>query len=263
MKRMIVIGLISALFCSSCNELSSSTVTKNSFYDAIENKYSEGCIRIPNGIYKIQSKINYHYGSGEANGFVNNIIFAEINNMNVTKLNQQFEGLVFNFLFNSVVSYIGNYNYDGKTKYEETIRTVKHIDDGLINEEIFRIKEDLDKFIFFGSTSSDLCGYYFFREGSFKSSLNDSIRINSFWKDEFFEEDKKIVRRESAELNGIMTKTVYLDNNLEYEKEEIVFNYIYADAIFTYEKLDSYDFKNVENIEQYKEGSCERCLQIV
>ena len=60
-----------------------------------------------------------------------------------------------------------------------------------------------------------------------------------------------------------MSKTIYLNDDLEYKKEELVFNAIYADAIFTYEKLDSYDFIEVENKEQYIENVCARSLQIV
>ncbi|MDY5456082.1 MAG: hypothetical protein SPG56_05975, partial [Bacilli bacterium] len=160
-------------------------------------------------------------------------------------------------------SYIGDYNYDGKTKYEKTIRQVKHIYDSSISEDKLYYKEDLDEFMFDDNSRSDLCEYYIFKQGLFKSRLYDSIRIYIDWRDDYFEDDKRIVERNPIDIKVIMSKTIYLNDDLEYKKEEIVFNSIYADAIFTYEKLDSYDFKEVENKEQYIEGSCERSLQIV
>lgn len=261
MKKWFVSACISVLLCASCNGTSSSTINKNSFYDAIEDKYSDGYIMIPNGIYMIQSKIDYHYDDGKANGFVNNIIFAEINNWNVTKLNQRFEGLVFNSLFNGVVSYIGDYNYDGKTKYEKTTRQVKHIYDSSISEDNFYYKEDMDEFMF-DRTSDDLF-YSFFKGDYFKYILYNIMRFHISRTASYFEDDKKIVERETTEKKGIMSKTIYLNDDLEYKKEELVFNAIYADAIFTYEKLDSYDFIEVENKEQYIENVCARSLQIV
>ena len=260
MKRRLFISILTLFLCTSCNGGSSLLIcsSTNSMSDPLMEKYQYGLVRMQDGIYKVESKVNYHYFDNRI-GIVNSVALIEFNNGIVTKLNQKYEGSMFFNIDELNVLYEGNVYFDGSAKYEEEIRNMTQEGNTDIINKVVRYKYEVNELSFFDyNDSTRLCGtnlgsleYSYPLLGGVYSKIRIDLNSNRY--DVVVEGNSaKGVRKECyTYLSSIYSNEIFFDENLDYYREEITYNSVYLDAVFTFQRVDSFVYKTIENENDY------------
>ena len=261
MKNYRVISLVLILLCSSCNDTSfSSSSSISNIPEVLLGKYPNMRIEIPDGIYRVESRLNsyvYEYGNYYLCS-LKSVSYIDLTERNVKRLDQSYEGILKN---DDYVCYCSGSNYfDGQTKYEKYHEFNKDIYNNSTDSLKTYYKNNMDKMKFYGPHD-----YYFFLLKRYLvpfiepviSTIYSYVRI-LFDSYGLRYEDNKLKEYDShysgqEEIRSKIYKTIYLDADFDYKKEEIEFYTPYYDAIFTFEKIDNHSFKEVEDKNLYVE----------
>ena len=256
MKRRLLISILTLFICTSCNEGSSLLISSstNSMFNSLMEKYQYGFVTMPDGIYRIESKLNYHSVYNRT-GIVNSVAILEFNNSVVTKLNQHYEGSIYNRGGDQDALYDGNVYFDGITKYSDESRIIKDMYKEQIRYSKSCFKFELNELSFFGNVDTTyLCGKVFadWRKSFLFTKLYDKTRIQLQGINNVVVEGNsaKCVDTDEFELL-VYTNKVFFDENLDYFKEEIVYCSDPLDAVFTFQRLDSFVYRTIENEDDY------------
>ena len=256
MKKRLLISIITLFLCTSCNGSNSSlnSSTENSMIDSLLDKYQYGYVRMPDGIFEIKSKLRHH-NIFDRTGIVNSVALLEFSNGVVTKLNQHYEGSVYYSSTDCTVSYDGNVYFDGKTKYEDEFRTANYIFDNQISEKHDYYKYEVNELSFFGNKNSNLCGevigYLDRKDLLAEVYYKTRIQLQDVVHSVVIEGNSAMCVKTNDIDSSYYSNEVFFDENLDYFKEEIVYNSGFIDANFTFQRVDSFVSKTIENEEDY------------
>ena len=196
-----------------------------------------------------------HHNIFDRTGIVNSVALLEFSNGVVTKLNQHYEGSVYYRSTDCTVSYDGNVYFDGKTKYEDEFRTSNYIFDDQISEKHDYYKYEVNELSFFGNKNSNLCGevigYLDRKDLLAEVYYKTRIQLQDVVHSVVIEGNSaKCVKTNDID-SSYYSNEVFFDENLDYFKEEIVYCSDPLDAVFTFQRLDSFVYRTIENEDDY------------